>query len=104
MEENPYKKRQKTPKRQTRIPDWTNVYEPTPNSTTNIDTGYDGWGDAPSQHTDTKFRIISGNINGLSLDNNGQVKTQEILTNLHTLETSAFLFQEINTDFKIQEV
>ena len=36
------------------------------------------------------------------MDNNRQVKTQEILTNLHTLETSAFLFQEINTDFKLR--
>ena len=49
------------------------------------------------------FRLISGNINGLSLDNTTQIKTQEILTNLHSLNSSAYLFQEINTDFKQRE-
>ena len=37
------------------------------------------------------------------MDNNAQIKPQEILTNLHSLDTSAFLFQEINTDFKIKK-
>ena len=49
------------------------------------------------------FRLLVGNINGLSLDKNANPKLQEIFINMQTLQTDLFVFQEINTDFKLRE-
>ena len=86
-----------TPKIQTNLSDWTNPYRPY--DFDKNDTDSDSWGDILTNPTQNIFRIIAGNINGFSLDKSANSKLNEILTNLQSLQTSAFLFQEINTDF-----
>ena len=55
-------------------------------------------------NVDDTFRIIAGNIHGFCLDKASNSKLHEIFLNLHSLTTSAFLFQEINPDFKQRQV
>merc|ERR1712115_597183 len=90
-----------TPKKIKTILDWTkqesiktNEYK---QKLTHLDTG---WGNIPDSKDNNIFRIIAGNINGLSTDNYSQPKLHEILTNSTTMEADALLFQETNTDFK----
>merc|ERR1712115_164700 len=63
----------------------------------NLDTG---WGNLPDSKQEHIFRIVSGNVNGLSIDIPSQPKLHEILTNSKMMQADALLFQETNTDFK----
>ena len=59
-----------------------------------------GWGNLPDSKREHIFRIVTGNVNGLSIDTPSQPKLHEILTNTTMMQADAILFQETNTDFK----
>ena len=70
------KKTRLTPKRYKTLLDWTN-----PQNSYNQQKSYNqdldvGWGNLPQCYDNKKFRLISGNINGLSLDNTTRLKPQ----------------------------
>ena len=64
----------------------------------------EGWGNLPFfEDKSDIFRMLAGNMNGLSLDKYANPKLQEMFPNMQTFHTDLFMFQEINTDFKLQE-
>ena len=90
-----------TPKKTSNINDWIKTdNQDFPNNQqkfTQLDTG---WGNIPDSKGEQIFRILSGNIHGLSIDTPTQPKLHEILTNSTMMQADAILFQETNTDFK----
>ena len=62
-----------------------------------------GWGNLPLEDKSETFRLLAGNINSLSLHKTANPKLQEIFINIQTFQTDLFMFQKINTDFKMRE-
>ena len=54
-EKNPYKKIHTTPKKQTKIQDWSNLFKQSEHSLDISVTEYEGWGDLPQPHHKKKF-------------------------------------------------